>query len=243
MSKFAVFDIDGTLFRSGLYREVVYELISMGTLPKSILDDLADKEMAWRKRTHGNAFREFDQAMVDSLEGVITDLKIKDYDTAVNQVIGKHRDNVYVYTRRLVRSLKAEGRYMIAISGSQTELVEPFAKYYGFDYWVGAEYEREAGYFTGKAIKTHRDKHVILQNIISEQNLDHADSIAVGDSSGDVSMLEMVEKPIAFNPDDKLSRVAHKNGWQIVLERKNVMYQLTFNPKTGIHELANISFH
>lgn len=37
--KFAVFDIDGTLFRSGLYREVAYELMKMGALPDDILEE------------------------------------------------------------------------------------------------------------------------------------------------------------------------------------------------------------
>jgi hydroxymethylpyrimidine pyrophosphatase-like HAD family hydrolase len=37
--KVAAFDIDGTLFRSGLYREVAYELMKMGALPEKILQE------------------------------------------------------------------------------------------------------------------------------------------------------------------------------------------------------------
>ena len=44
MRKFAVFDIDGTLFRSGLYREVAYEMMKMGILPQEMLDIKADLE-------------------------------------------------------------------------------------------------------------------------------------------------------------------------------------------------------
>ena len=41
--KIAVFDIDGTLFRSGLYREVFYELYKMGVLPNDLTEQTTEK--------------------------------------------------------------------------------------------------------------------------------------------------------------------------------------------------------
>ena len=66
--KFAVFDIDGTLFRSGLYREVAYEMMKSGVLPKEILDETTIKNREWRHRTHGNAFEEFEMLMIDRID-------------------------------------------------------------------------------------------------------------------------------------------------------------------------------
>lgn len=57
-------------------------------------------------------------------------------------MLSKKAENVYVYTRDLIRKLKDEGYFLIAISGSQIELVEPFAIKYGFDAWVGQQWER-----------------------------------------------------------------------------------------------------
>ena len=51
-------------------------------------------------------------------------------------------------------------------------------------------------------------------------------SIAVGDSAGDLKMLEVVEKPIVFNPEKKLYDIALQRGWEIVIERKNMIYKL-----------------
>ena len=50
-------------------------------------------------------------------------------------------------------------------------------------------------------------------------------------------MLEAVKHPIAFNPDQKLYDIAVKQGWQIVIERKNVIYTLE-KKQDGLYVLA-----
>ena len=240
--KFAAFDIDGTLFRSGLYREVSYELMKMGALPHDILEETTVANREWRHRTHGNAFEEFDMLIVDRVDHALPHLRIDDYEKAAQMVIDKRADNVYVYTRDLLEQLKHEGYFLIAISGSQIELVEPFATKYGFDAWVGQQWERGDEYFTGNVIKTHTGKDIILRDIMRHYNLTLTDSIAVGDSNGDVSMLGFVEHPIAFNPTAELYEKAVAAGWPIVIERKNMMYRLEMRDG-GEYELVQARQH
>lgn len=228
--KFAAFDIDGTLFRSGLYREVSYELMKMGALPDDILEETTLKNREWRDRTHGNAFEEFDMLVVDRVDHSLPQLRIDDYEEAAQTVIAKRADNVYVYTRELLKQLKLDGYFLIAISGSQIELVEPFAAKYGFDAWVGQQWERGEEYFTGKTIKTHTHKDEIIRDLMPTYDLTLQGSIAVGDSNGDVGMLRIVERPIAFNPTYELYQKAVESGWDIVIERKNMIFELA---KTG----------
>lgn len=224
--KFAAFDIDGTLFRSGLYREVSYELARMGKIPKEVSDALTTKHREWRRRLHGNAFEEFERTMVAAFDELSTKIRVADYDIAVEHVLEKKAENVYVYTRDLLQQLKAEGYFLVAISGSQIDLVEPFAKKYGFDAWVGQEWERGEEFFTGNVIKSHTNKDIILTRLMKEHNLTLQGSYAVGDSNGDVGMLKLVEHPIAFNPTAELYAKATEHRWKIVLERKNMIYEL-----------------
>jgi phosphoserine phosphatase len=70
-------------------------------------------------------------------------------------------------------------------------------------------------------------KGPVLQELIKKHGLTTAASYAVGDSLSDAAMLEMVDNPIAFNPDNNLFEAATQNGWNIVVERKNVIYQLS----------------
>lgn len=240
--KFAAFDIDGTLFRSGLYREVFYELYKMGILPNDLTEQTTEKYREYRHRLHGNAFEEFEKIMVTGLDAHITNLKVTDYDEAVKRVIDKKAENVYVYTRNLLKKLQDEGYFTIAISGSQQELVEPFARRYGFDAWVGQQWERGSEFFTGKVIKTHTGKDKIIAGLIAAHNLTLNDSFAVGDSNGDSGMLEIVDNPIAFNPTNELLEKALANGWKIVVERKNTSYELE-KGDNGLFVLAQTNHH
>jgi HAD superfamily hydrolase (TIGR01490 family) len=231
--KFAAFDIDGTLFRSGLYREVFYELYKMGVLPTDLGEETTLKHREWRHRVHGNAFEEFERIMVGGLDSYLPKLRHGDYDEAVRRVLDKKAENVYVYTRNLLRRLQEAGYMTIAISGSQHELVEPFAKRYGFDAWVGQEWERGEEYFTGNVVKTHTDKDKIIKRLIDQYDLTLKDSYAVGDSNGDSGMLSIVDNPIAFNPTYELLEKAIENNWKIVIERKNASFELTKEPNLG----------
>jgi len=241
--KFAAFDIDGTLFRSGLYREVAYELMKMGAVPSNILEETTAANRTWRHRMHGNAFEEFDMLTVNKMDHILPELRIADYEIAAKRVLDKRADNIYVYTRDLIKQLKAEGYFLVAISGSQIELVEPFAKKYGFDAWIGQEWERGEEFFTGNITKTHTGKDAIVRKMIEDHNLTLKDSYAVGDSNGDSGMLSIVDHPIAFNPTYELYEKAMHNGWQITIERKNVMYTMKLNKRNGKYELGNVRSH
>ncbi len=236
--KFAVFDIDGTLFRSGLYREVVYEMIAQQTAPISLVDSFSVHEENWKSRTNIDAYRDYEKAMVNAFDESLVNIKCEDFEKAAQNVFERMQDHVYVYTRDLVAKMKLEGRTLIAISGSQNEIVKLFAKKYGFDLWVGQQYIRDVnGRFTGEIIKTHNGKDKTLQKIVADNKLSFNDSLAIGDTGGDIGMLSIVENPIAFNPDAKLLQVAKENGWKIVVERKSLAYELV-KGKNGQYILA-----
>lgn len=226
MKKFAAFDIDGTIFRSGLYREIVYELLANDQIPNEIIKDFSDFEMDWKKRRSDMAFRQYEQAMAEAVDRVLPQVKIVDFEKAAEKVLDRLGEYVYVYTRNLISNLKEQGYVMVAISGSQEELVKLFAEKYGFDIWVGQHYKRGDTCYTGEIFKTHKGKDAILSRLAEEHSLDLSNSIAVGDSSGDIGMLSIVKTPIAFNPEKELFAAAKTNGWKIVVERKNMIYEL-----------------
>jgi HAD superfamily hydrolase (TIGR01490 family) len=225
--KFAVFDIDGTIYRSGLYREVIYELLATGKAPAALSDAFSHLEIDWKKRSHIGAFQRYEKAMAHAFDATLHLVRCDDFDTAARAVFERVSDHVYAYTRDLLIDLRQQGYTLIAISGSQEELVRPFADKYGFDLWVGQHYERaESGFFTGEIVRTHDGKDTILRRLVEQNGLSFDGSIAVGDSRGDIGMLSIVERPIAFNPERELFDVAKENDWTIVIERKNMIYTL-----------------
>ena len=226
MKKFAVFDVDGTLIRWQLYHAVAEALAKGGLLDPKTHQTIRDARMLWKKRTHADAFKTYEKRLIEAYDRLITQLTPTQMEKAANTVFNEYKDQVYTYTRDLIASLQAKNYFLLAISGSQTEIVDKIAKHWGFSDWVGSRYVQKNGRYTGAKIVASADKAAVLDKLVKKHQLTYAGSIAVGDSASDIKMLEIVETPIAFNPEENLFNHAKKHGWKIVVERKNVVYQL-----------------
>lgn len=236
MKPFAAFDIDGTLIRWQLYHAVVDKLAQQNLLGPEAHQKLKQARLKWKQRETPEAFHSYEVLLVQTFEAAFNELSVSKFDAATKDVIAEYGKQTYVYTRNLIKDLKAKGYFLIAISGSQRELVGLIAKQYGFDDWVGTHYARDNDRFGEKVFVANQDKQAVLKDFIKKHSLSLASSIAIGDSGSDASMMEIVEQPIAFNPDRTLYDIAKKNNWKIVLERKNVIYEL--EASHGHYQLA-----
>lgn len=223
---YAVFDIDGTLVRWQLYHSVVSELAKQGKLPPEAGQAIQAARLSWKRREGREAFREYEQIVVKSYLSALTSLKVSDYLTAVDAVFEKYKDQVYTFTRDLLKELKAKNYLLFAISGSQQEIIDKLAGYYGFDDAIGAQLAQKDGYFTGQLETPALGKQKSLETLLSRHDVTSKGSLAVGDSESDEALLRSVEVPIAFNPTAGLFAIAKVHGWQVVIERKSVIYKL-----------------
>lgn len=226
MKKFAVFDIDGTLIRWQLYHAMTDALAKEGHIDQAIYQTAKDARMIWKKRTHAESFKSYEKKLIGAYETVLKGIAPAQLEKVTQRVFDEYKEQVYTYTRDLIKELKAKKYVLLAISGSQIEIVKKVADYYGFDDCVGTVYKQKGGKFTGEKIIGSADKAQVLQALMAKHGLELKDSLAVGDSLSDVSMLKMVEQPIVLNPEKKLFEHAKARGWKIVLERKNMIYEL-----------------
>ncbi|CAN5633089.1 HAD-IB family hydrolase [soil metagenome] len=223
---FAVFDIDGTLIRWQLYHAVVDELAKADHISPATYDIIRKQRMAWKNRKHQESFKEYERAIVHAYEEALPTLDPETFDALAEKVAHKYRKQVYTYTRDLIKTLKQDDYILLAISGSHKELIDYVAPIYGFDDWVGSTYHRDEGVFTGEKYIAAHYKAEILRDLIKKHNLTREESYGVGDSFSDSAFLKLVDHPIAFNPNRELLDIAIKHNWKIVLERKNVVYEL-----------------
>ncbi len=226
--KLAVFDIDGTIFRSSLLIELVNGLVEDGVFPKKAKKEMEADYLAWLNRIgHYNTYI---MQVVDIHKKYIKGCSQKKVHETAKRVIDWHKDRVYRYTRDLAKQLRREGYYLVAISGSPDYIVSMFAKYMHFDAAFGWKLEVKQGVFTGKNVNrdTVDDKAKVLREFVANAKfrVDLKNSIAVGDSEGDIPMLTSVGQPIAFNPAGTLAQYAKNKDWKIVVERKNVIYEI-----------------
>ncbi len=236
MSKpFAAFDLDGTLIRWQLYHAIADQLAKDGHMDTLAYQTMKDARKAWKRRTEAS-FRDYEVQVISTYESVLKKLTYKQLDRAVEAVFEEYKDQVYSYTRDLLVDLKSRGYILFAISGSQDEIVKKITDYYGFDDFIGTIYERSANGFTGKKTVAAHYKDKALKSLIDKYHLDYTDSLAIGDSKSDIAMMELVQLPIAFNPEESLFEHAKNKGWKIVIERKNMVYEL--ESEDGKYQLA-----
>jgi HAD superfamily hydrolase (TIGR01490 family) len=227
MNKIAVFDIDGTIYREAMSFIVAEELLERFDFPeeKAKLDEARH---IFKSRESTEAYWTYNKAILEVCKQVFKQTSPEIVRGVIDDLLTQRQKYCYAYTTQLVARLKAEGRTLVAISGSIANIIEPFAKSLGFDYVVASALEVVDGKFTGeRASTTHRGKDQILKDLVAEHGLTLEDSIGVGDTHRDISMLSMTARPIAFNPNAALYEEAQKQGWQVVLERKNMIYELT----------------
>jgi len=223
---FAVFDIDGTLIRWQLYHAVVNQLAKSGHVSEQDYAAIRDSRMQWKKRSHEQSYKAYEKTIIQAFHAAIQDIDQATYEAAVSNVLNEYKEQVYTFTRDLIASLKARDYVLLAISGSQYEIVEKLSKFYGFDEAVGNRYEKIGNSFTGKHAHTFERKKSILEELIDKHNLTTNESVAVGDSESDIPLLDSVEHPIAFNPTKGLMERARAQQWRIVVERKDAIYDL-----------------
>lgn len=224
--KFAAFDIDGTLVRWQLFHAIVAQLVDHGDLSSHEFHTMQELFQKWKTRTAIDSFHQYESAMLASWQVLLQHVSYDTYTAAVHAAFDTHKDHVYRYTRDLIAKLKRDGYFLIAISGSQQEVVDKVARYYQFDVALGSHWSHDGSTFTGERISPIDDKGLALQRLIDEHNLTTDGSWAVGDSASDSKMLRLVANPIAFNPDRDLFAIATQHGWTVVIERKNMIYTL-----------------
>lgn len=234
---FAVFDIDGTVIRWQLYHALADELARTGHLDPKGFEKVRQARMMWKNRARETSFEDYEQTLVALIDEAITGITTIDLEAACRRVIDVYKDQVYTFTRDLIRDLQSKNYLLFAISASQEQIVGLIAEYYGFDDFGGSHYEVKGGYFTGrKELLLSEAKPKFLKQLVAKHDADWQGSYAVGDSDGDIPMLSAVENPIAFNPTKKLFRHAAEQGWNVVVERKNMVYRL--EPKDGTYLLV-----
>jgi len=225
--KVAVFDVDGTIFRSSLLIQVVEAMIESGTFPAEAREEFEEDHQKWLDRE--GDYQTYIDAVVITFRKHLKGVPYKALEMAAYKVVDVQWKHTYRYTRDLLKDLKERGYFLLAVSHSPKTVLDKFCPRLGFHKTYGIFYEigpTEA--FTGTVAEEHLiyNKANILKRAVEKENLTLEDSVGVGDTESDIPFLELVARPICFNPNKKLYRYAKLHDWNVVVERKDVIYEL-----------------
>jgi HAD superfamily phosphoserine phosphatase-like hydrolase len=222
----AVFDVDGTLFRRGLLPALTRRLVEEGVFSERVREELSEDYYAWVERR--GSYDTYDRLVMDLFLRELEGVSVAELQRCARVEVETHGRRVHIYTRDVALRLKGAGYQLIAISGSPQEILDLFLKPLGFGRAWGTVLAQDArGRYTGEVLQNpFGNKRRVMEEFLDGAQTGLEGSVGMGDTISDVGFLEMVRTPIAFNPNRGLFDVARQRGWPIVVERKDVIYNL-----------------
>ncbi|MBD3427154.1 MAG: HAD-IB family phosphatase [Candidatus Omnitrophica bacterium] len=194
--KLIVFDIDGTITRHVSSWRYIHEKLGLwDVLAKKYQDQFLAGKISYRRFCELDAAHWKDME-VSKLEKVFTSVK--------------YSKNV----KRAMKKLKKSGFKLVAISTGLQFIADRVKKELGFDHVIGNRLNIRKGRLTGKVtIKiSHGAKGRTVRGILKRFGARAEEMIAVGDSEGDIPMIEIAGYSIAFNSSSgKLSEIVDYN--------------------------------
>ncbi len=222
----AVFDVDGTLFRRGLLPALTRRLVDEGVFSERVREELSRDYYAWVE--HRGSYETYDTLVFELFLRELEGVPVTEVRRYARAEVEAHGRRLHIYTRDVARRLKQAGYHLIAISGSPQEILDLFLEPLSFDRAWGTVLGHDAdGSYTGEMLQNpFENKRQVLEQFLGSSEASLEGSVGIGDTLSDVGFLEMVQTPIAFNPNRSLFEVARQRGWPVVVERKDVIYNL-----------------
>lgn len=223
--KLAIFDIDGTIFRKNLHFELLEELVWLKIFNKGVREELVHLYGNWLNNE--GTYEAYRFKLVDLYEQNIKGCDQEKVIEAAKIVADFNAKRTFIFARKVLEQLRPD-HIMVAISGSPIEIVKEYARIFDFDAYFGSVYEIDKNkIYTGKTIfePTH-DKGAVVKQFVAENDISLVDSFGMGDTKSDAKFLELVDNPIAFNPDAELKELADKANWKLIVEKKDVIYEI-----------------
>lgn len=119
----------------------------------------------------------------------------------------------------LVEKHRSQGDTLLIITATNSFLTAPIAEMLGIDNLIATEPEMQDGRFTGRVAGKPSFQHGKVERLRSWLNAEDGalkGSTFYSDSHNDLPLLELVDTPVAVDPDPKLQAVAQQRGWKIL---------------------------
>ncbi len=121
--------------------------------------------------------------------------------------------------RKLVDSHRARGHTPLIITATNSFITAPIACEFGIRHLIATEPEEIDGRFTGKVhgVPSYREGKVTrLRGWLADHHEDLSGSWFYSDSNNDLPLLNLVDNPVAVNPDTVLASHARERDWPVM---------------------------
>ncbi len=119
----------------------------------------------------------------------------------------------------LIAEHRARGDFLLIITATNHFVTGPIASVLGVDALLATDPEIRDGRYTGKVAGTpcfREGKVERLHHWLQDSRHDLAGSYFYSDSQNDLPLLELVDHPVAVDPDDILRALAEARNWPVI---------------------------
>ena len=119
----------------------------------------------------------------------------------------------------LLEKHRAAGDTLLIITATNLFITGPIAAALGVDEILATEPEFDGECFTGKVSGTpcfQEGKVIRLKRWLEQHQRDLEGSFFYSDSHNDLPLLELVDKPVAVDPDEQLREIAEQRCWPVI---------------------------
>ncbi len=216
----AIFDLDNTLLAGDsdyLWGRFLVE------------QQLADSE--FYERENLRFLHEYEAGTLDILEFLEFSLKPLSQMTP-ERLTGLHRQFmaekiqpiILPKALALIDKHRTADNTLLIVTATNSFVTGPIAEVLGIEHLIATEPEQIEGRYTGRVtgIPSFREGKVTrLEAWLRTHGENLSNSWFYSDSHNDLPLLEMVEHPIAVDPDDTLSDHARDRGWPVISLRND----------------------
>lgn len=213
----AFYDVDGTLIRINVVHAYAFYAMRQPSLwrsAKTSLQTAASVPMFWAADKISRKW--FNELFYRNYEGYSEDRLVILSEELFEEVI---LPNIYPRTVDLIEESRRAGCQQVLVSGALDFTMRPLARYLGVDHLIANRLEFKDGYATGKLAKPFvggATKPMLMRQYARQHGIDLAESFAYSDSYSDLTMLAVVGRPTACNPDRRLRAVARSYDWPVL---------------------------
>jgi HAD superfamily hydrolase (TIGR01490 family) len=121
--------------------------------------------------------------------------------------------------QELLEKHRRQGDQLLIITATNRFITGPIAERFGVSHLLATELEMRDGEYTGGVSGTpcfQNGKIDHLQAWLHERGQNLEGSWFYSDSHNDQPLLELVDHPVAVDPDDKLATLARQRGWPVI---------------------------
>ena len=215
----ALFDLDNTLLAGDSdYLWGVF-LVEEGLVDANLYEEANDR--FYRQYAEGELdIHEFLNFSLNPLSQIATETLNSLHQAFMKKHIRPLMTNIGQDT---VNQHKQAGDTTIIITATNSFVTAPIAKAFGVEHLIATEPEMIDGKYTGKVAGTPSFKEGKISRLndwMTTNNKSLMGSTFYSDSHNDLPLLEIVDNPIAVDPDDTLRDVAEERNWSVVSFRR-----------------------